>query len=256
MTSCLKLFFEKFLRIQDRLCQVFDRFLPVSFKRWGYRDFILEILPGNLKPGMKILDAGGGKRPVITRQQKQNLQLEIIGLDISAAELAEAPVGLYDSIIIGDLVTAREMVEADLVICLAVLEHVSNTDSAMKAIASMLKPGGRALIFVPSRNSLFARLNLLLPESLKRFLLHLFFRRSSGQQGFKSYYDRCTPSAMKCMAIENGLQVEEELYYFQSAYFSVFLPLYALYRILTLIQFCCFGNEAAETFTLVLRKNS
>ncbi len=205
---------------------------------------------------MKVLDAGGGKRPVITLLQKQNLQLEIIGLDISATELEAAPAGLYDSTFTADLVTARKLVEADLVVCLAVLEHVPDTGSALKAIASMLKPGGQALIFVPCRNSLFARLNLLLPERLKRCLLRLFFRRSSEQQGFKSYYDRCTPSAMKALVLESGLQVEEELYYFQSAYFSVFLPLHAFYRLFTLLLRRCFGNEAAETFTLVLRKNS
>jgi len=58
--------------------------------------------------------------------------------------------------------------DADLIICQALLEHVKNVDQAFAAIASILKPGGLALIFVPSRNALYARLNLLLPQDLKR----------------------------------------------------------------------------------------
>src|SRR5262249_9719381 len=68
--------------------------------------------------------------------------------------------------------TYRGSSEADLVICQAVLEHVADTGSAMSCIASMLKPGGVALLFIPSRNAAFARLNLALPSGFKRALLH------------------------------------------------------------------------------------
>ncbi len=249
-----KLMFEWFLYSQDRLCRIFDQFLPGFMKRWGYRDFVLEVSPGALKPGLSIIDVGGGKRPVIDAKTKRRLSLKVIGLDIASEELAKAPEGCYDQVIVANICENVPSLAVDLVVALAVLEHVPDVERALANIARMLKPGGRALIFVPGRNSLYARLNLLIPEKVKRALLKIFFRRSAEQQGFRSYYDRCTPERFKRMAAANGLEVEEELLYFQSAYFSIFLPLHALYRLLTLLQFLVIGNEAAETFTLILRR--
>ncbi len=248
--------FEWLLCAQDRLCGIFDRFLPGFMKRWGYRDFVLEILPGSLEPGLLLVDVGGGKRPVVDARTKERLNLQVIGLDISGEELQRAPQGCYDRAVVADICGDTPDLTADMVVALAVLEHVPDSGRALANIARMLKPGGKALIFVPGRNSIFARLNLLIPEKIKRALLKIFFRRSADQQGFKSYYDRCTPEQIRNMAQASGLEVEEELCYFQSAYFSIFLPLHVLYRTFTLFQYRLIGNEAAETFTLILRRRA
>lgn len=223
-------------------------------RRWGYREFLLEILPGSLQPGITILDIGGGKKPAIDAASKKRLALRIFGLDIDANELDKAPEHVYDRKIAADICTANLDVEADLVIALAVLEHVVDSRAAVRSIAKMLKPGGRALIFVPGRNSIYARLNLMLPQTLKRFLLRTIFPGSLKQQGFYSYYDKCTPKALKNAASECNLLIEEEQIYYQCDYFSFFLPLQALYRGLTLLLIRVLGTEAAETFTLVLSK--
>jgi len=39
------------------------------------------------------------------------------------------------------------------------LKHVSDVQAALVNIATILKPGGRVLIFIPSRNAIFDRLN-------------------------------------------------------------------------------------------------
>lgn len=244
-----------FLYGQYRLCKIFDRLLPLTMRRWGYREFILQVLPAALEPGITLVDVGGGKRPVISEELKRRYGLKLIGIDVSVEELQLAPKDIYSRIIVADICNFTPDFEADLVVALAVLEHVVDVEAAMKNIAAMLKPGGRALVFVPCRNSIYARLNLLLPETVKKTLLRLFFRRSASQQGFKSYYHRCSPAELKEIALKHGLAVEEELHYFQSAYFSVFLPLHALYRILTLILIRLIGNQAAETFTLSLRRS-
>lgn len=247
--------FELFLYGQYRLCKIFDRLLPLNMRRWGYREFLLRVLPASLEPGLTLVDVGGGKRPVISEELKHRYKLKLIGIDVSAEELQHAPKDIYDQILVADICKSTPDFEADLVVALAVLEHVVDVEAALKNIAAMLKPGGRALIFVPCRNSIYARLNLLLPENVKKTLLHLFFRRSASQQGFKSYYNRCSPAELKEMAVKHGLEVEEELHYFQSAYFSVFLPLHVLYRVLTLLLIKLFGNQSAETFTLILRRS-
>ncbi len=71
-------------------------------------------------------------------------------------------------------------------ICQALLEHVPSTERAFRAIGSLLKPGGLALIFAPSRNAVFARLNLLLPQRLKRAILFAVFPESRYRDGYSS----------------------------------------------------------------------
>ena len=146
-----------------------------------------------LRSGQVVVDVGGGKQPLISAEQKHAFGLTVIGFDISAAELGAAPAGRYDECICADITDFRGTAQADIVICQALLEHVTSTERAFRTIGSLLKPGGLALIFAPSRNAVFARLNLLLPQRLKRAILFAVFPESRHAQGFVSYYDRCTP---------------------------------------------------------------
>lgn len=247
--------FDLFLYSQYRLCKIFDKLLPAKMTSWGYRDFILQVLPGQITPGMALLDVGGGKSPAISIAQKKELQLKIIGLDISEQELKMAPVGSYDQIIAQDICKLKDQPKVDLIVCLAVLEHVKDPEPAIRGMASLLNSGGKALIFVPSRNSIYAQLNLLLPQAIKKVFLELIYAKNKDRQGFKSYYHKCTPAEFKEIAENAGLNVVDELYYFQSGYFSFFLPFHMAYRLISLLQIYFIGNEAAETFTFILEKS-
>jgi 2-polyprenyl-3-methyl-5-hydroxy-6-metoxy-1,4-benzoquinol methylase len=61
-----------------------------------------------------------------------------------------------------------------MLLCKAALEHVGDVEQAFAAFASILKPQGLALIWVPSRHAAFARLNMALPEKMKRNILFCF----------------------------------------------------------------------------------
>ena len=65
-----------------------------------------------------------------------------------------APEGCYDRVIVADICRYRGTTEADLVICRAVLEHVVDADQALAGLASIAKPGGYLLLFIPSRNAI------------------------------------------------------------------------------------------------------
>src|SRR5439155_1407105 len=108
------------------------------------------------------------KRPWLSVERKGALQLKVIGFDISRSELEAAPQGSYDATICADITRFVGEEKADVAICAALLEHVSDVDKALRGIASMLKPGGLAVVFIPCRNTLFARLNLLLPQNFKQ----------------------------------------------------------------------------------------
>ena len=241
---------------QIRWSYAVERRLPPELTTDGYSDFAKRIVPAYLRPGQVVYDVGGGKRPYVTRAQKDSLGLTVVGVDISQSELDQAPAGIYDRTICCDVSRLRGSEDADLLICLAVLEHVRDVAAAFESIASCLKPGGRALIFVPSRNAPFARLGLIVPEGLKRRVLYYVFPQSRGHQGFPSYYNRCTPGDFASLAAKSGLRVEEERLYFVSTYFHALFPAYLLWRLSKQLIYLVSRRAAAETFAMVLSKQS
>jgi SAM-dependent methyltransferase len=239
---------------QIQLTHRLDRLLPAEFQVDGNRDFLDHLVPGYLRPGALVYDVGGGKNPVIGSRIKTDLGLKTVGLDIDDAELAAAPQGLYDETICADIAAYSGRGDADLVICQAVLEHVPDADRAIRAIASVLKPGGRALLFVPCRNAVYARLNLLLPEGMKRRILYGVFPEMRRDHGFPAYYNRCTPAGFDYVGRRHGLIPETRRLYFTSGYFRFCLPLHAAWRVWLLLFRWMAGAEAAETFAVVFRK--
>ncbi|MGA3019935.1 MAG: glycosyltransferase, partial [Bryobacteraceae bacterium] len=246
--------FHKLIASQDRLTRKFDRLLPSQHLIGGNADFIDTLVPQYTPAGAVVYDVGGGRNPLIDAERKAQLGLRIVGLDIDAGELAAAPPGRYDHTICADILSYRGAGDADLVICQALLEHVLDTGQALEAIASILKPGGQALLFVPSRNAVYARINLLLPQKLKERILFGIYPHRRRSRSFPAHYDRCTPAALEALALRKGLRAVERRVYFQSNYFRFCLPIHALWRLWVLLFRSLAGNQAAETFSLVLRK--
>ena len=244
-----------FIDLNVRMSRAFDRLLPNAYSIDGNQDFVNTFAPDYIRPGLYVVDVGGGKRPFISVETKIALELRVLGVDISQNELDRAPKGAYDEVVCTDITRYRGKGEADLVICQAVLEHVKDVQAALASISSILRPGGVAVIFVPSRNAVFARLNLILPEGLKRRLLHFIYPHMREGQGFPSYYDRCTPRDFCNMAVRSGLVIGENRYYFESAYFTFFFPAHMIWRLWVVLFRSLVGNQAAETFSLVMAKS-
>jgi 2-polyprenyl-6-hydroxyphenyl methylase/3-demethylubiquinone-9 3-methyltransferase len=240
---------------QVALSRAFDRLLPQSFRVDGSKDFKQRIVPSHLRSGLVVYDIGGGGRPCVDMETKRRLGLTVIGLDVDKEEFAKAPLGLYDHTIVADVTSYQEgSGVADLVVCKSTLEHVSDTGTALAAMARLLRPGGTLLVFVPSRNALYARLNVLLPERLKRRLLSTFMPGKADHLGFPAKYDRCTPRHFCRLIAGQGLELQELRPYYISTYFSFFFPVYVLWRVWILAYRALAREQAAETFALVARK--
>ena len=201
------------------------------------------------KQGRQIISLGLGEPENDTPDHVKQA-----AVDALAAGLTRAPAGLYDETICADITEYRGNGQADLVICQAVLEHVANTEKALRSIASCLKSGGKALLFVPSRNAVYARLNMIMPDSWRKWIIGKLMPESAHMRGFKAYYDRCTPGQFRTMADQCGFEVVDVKCYFISSYFSHFFPLYVLWRCWMRLFYLCNGENAAETFTMTLRK--
>lgn len=239
---------------QRWLSKKFDQCLPESYRVDGNDDFRDKMVFRHLADDIVIYDVGGGKQPFLNLDQKKEMRAKIIGLDISQEELERAPEGIYDATLVADIANYKGQGDGDIIICQAVLEHVHDVEAAFQSINSLLKKGGKALIFVPSGNAVYAKLNMLLPEKLKKAILFAIFPHTQKAQGFKAYYDHCTPKDFRRFAKKYGFEVEEMNCFFISSYFSFFFPFYLIWRLWILFFRFVAKEQAAETFSVVLKK--
>jgi len=226
--------------------------VPQSAKD-GPVDFRDNVLPSLLAPGLRVLDVGGGKYPAISPQTKRELDLQVDGLDISEEELAQAPAGAYDSVIVGDIGRVHITGKYDLVFSRTLLEHVANTPAAIANLAGALLPNGVMAHVVPCRNAPFAILNRALGNRLGRSVLFAVFPEKKRNSGFRAYYRDCTPTRLSRLCRENGLHVVQVIPYYNSDYTSFFAPLYTI-EMLRQVATCKLGLENfCEGFTILSR---
>ncbi len=244
----------KFIDFNKCLSRRFDAVLPKSFRVDGHKHFREKFAPPQIPDGALVYEVGGGKHPLHSREEKVLRDLHVVGLDIDEGELTRAPRGAYDATIRADITEYRGRENADVVICQALFEHVADTNFAFAGLASILKKDGVALLFTPSRNAVYARVNLLIPERLKRILIRLLYPELADQSGFPGRYHHCTLSEFEDMARGQGFAVVQKKTYYFSEYFSFFAPFHVLWR-LWLWGFFLFARDgAAETFSMALRK--
>jgi 2-polyprenyl-6-hydroxyphenyl methylase/3-demethylubiquinone-9 3-methyltransferase len=212
------------------------------------------VLPSLLKPGLRVLDVGGGKRPAIPVQTKQELGLHVVGLDVSEAELAEAPEGAYDATIVGDVAVTSIPGHYDLVFSRAVLEHVADPAAAIANLASVLLPGGTMAHVMPCRNAPFAILNRWLGNRSARRVLFAIFPEKQENSGFLAYYRDCTPGRLSRTCRESGLEVVQLTPYYNSGYTSFFAPLYTIEMLRQALMCALRLEDLAEGFSIVARR--
>jgi SAM-dependent methyltransferase len=221
--------------------------------RVGPRDFQERVLPGLLVPNQRVLDVGGGKHPAIPLPVKQELGLHVVGLDVDASELAQAPSGAYDDAIVGDVATVAIRGRYDLVVSRSVMEHVGDPRAAVTNLASALAPGGVMAHVMPCRNAPFAIVNRALGNELARRLLFAIAPRKQENSGFRAYYRDCTPARMSRLCRECGLEVITTLPYYNSGYTSFFAPLYTVELLRQALMAALQLENFSESFALVAR---
>lgn len=233
-----------------RLDELLD---PRGRRGAGSSDF-QAALESCLRPGLVILDVGGGKTPAVTPELKVSLGAQVIGIDISQEELSAAPAGSYDRTICADIAAAVSLPEADLAIAHSVTEHVRDPHAMYRNIFAALRPGGVSISYLPNKLAAHALVNSLLPHRLTRALLKTFHWESSDALGFKAYYRYCYPSAMERLLRQAGFEAMEFRIHYRSQYGNFFVPLHTCELLWQLFTSRCRIRNLCEGFTVTARK--
>jgi len=255
MPATLRRFIDLNRRVSRWERSVVSRLVP-GCAADGTVDFRDRVLPSLIRPGMRVLDVGGGKEPAISPAMKQRYGLRITGLDVSATELEQAPAGSFDQTIVGDVAAVSIPGSYDLIFSRAVLEHVANPRAAIANLARVLAPGGTMAHFMPCGNAPFAVLNRWLGNKAARRLLFSIFPEKAEGSGFLAYYRECTPSRLLRICRENGLELDRIYPYYNSDYTSFFAPAYTLETLRQALMCSLHLSDFAESFAVVVRKPS
>jgi len=143
-------------------------------------------------------------------------------------------------------------VKFDVIICRFILEHVNDTEAALKGLYAMMKQGGVCYISAPSRYAIFGKINEILPEDFKKRLLFKLYPAKQ-TDGFKAYYDKMSPSEISDIITAHGGIIDQVHYVKFSGYFTFFFPLHLLWRMVSFIQML-FIRDYCERFEIVFRK--
>lgn len=179
-----------------------------------------------------MLDVGSGRTPTIPIGARPD-GARYVGLDVSSEELAKAPPGSYDDVVVADVTDLRPELSDrfDLVISFQVFEHVRSMRQALQNIHAYLGRGGDVVVYTSATFAWFGLANRLVPISVTRALQERLMAVDPGKV-FPAYYDHCWYAALH-HELRGWTNVEVVPLYLGAQYFNFAPPLrraYLLYE--------------------------
>ncbi|HEX3709899.1 MAG TPA: methyltransferase domain-containing protein [Pseudolabrys sp.] len=177
----------------------------------------------------RILEIGGGRDPLFSRDEIKRLGVEMTVNDISPGELSVLPSGYRTACfdIAGDISAVADLRNGfDLAFSRMVFEHVADGRRAWANLYELLAPGGIALAFMPTLYALPFVANWLLPDKIAAAIVkRLFANRTDDEDPvFPARYSWCVASErrMHPMLSEIGYREIAVLPFYGHGYYGSF----------------------------------
>lgn len=217
----------RFFEWNRRLCERIEKHLPEGRGRVtvNYARGIGELL--SRTRGLTVLDVGAGRRCSFVEYMEPGANAFVIGQDVETNNLCENPD--VNARAVGDAahLPFRDA-SVDMIVSHNVLEHLPDIERFFVEGQRVLKPDGYFIHLLSSRYALFAVINRILPHTLSQKLLFFLRPKAREHSGFRTYYDRCYYSAVRRLLTQHGFSTKLRVGYFQSSYFSFFVPFFLL----------------------------
>jgi len=220
---------KKFITLNKTACKKLHDHLPRAKNNIFelYEKVVKEYL--NLKRDQIILDVGGGKYCSFATHKDPTQNAKIITVDLSEEQVRENHD--VDEKLIANIMQPLPFKDhrIDLVVSRAVLEHLEDLEAFLIESTRVLKANGYCIHAFSSKFAPFAVVNQLLPRKLSKQLLLYVRPEVKDFAGFPAYYNKCFYSSIKSLFQKHGYEIVEiRLNYFQTSYFSFFVPFFVL----------------------------
>lgn len=221
--------FKWFVKINYQICNKIELFLPIA--KPDITDLYSKTVAkyANSKPQQVIIDIGGGRLTSFAKLLIPEMKHTLTVIDSEANELKKNPDA--DQIIVANINKdlPLQFNSADLIVSRYVLEHLENLPGFISKSQKVLKNGGYFIHLFSCKFALFTILNQLLPNKFSKTLLNYLVPGSKNIRGFKTNYHECYYDKIIKIFTENRFKVEDiVISYYQSRYFSFFLPFYII----------------------------
>ncbi|MDD2823052.1 MAG: methyltransferase domain-containing protein [Candidatus Daviesbacteria bacterium] len=247
---------KKFIEINQKVCLVIEGKLPQAKKDITEEYSTVVSKYANQKHTPTIVDIGGGRLTPYFKYLKPNLKHELIVIDEDKKELEKNLNA--NKVIIANLNNTLPLKNnsVDIITSRYVFEHLNDIPNFLLNSNKSLKNGGLSINLFSCKFAIFALLNQIIPQQLSKLLLNNLVLNSKHIRGFKTNYNYCYYSSIINVFIKTGFKVERiSLSYYQSRYFSFFVPFYIISIFYELIMFSLGLKNLCAYILIVARKN-
>lgn len=198
----------------------------------SYRKVVIAAARQSEQP--RLLEVGGGRDPLLSQADVEQLNCQYTVNDIDAGELARAPEWtqrLHGDIAAPDLLAEETGTQFDVIFSKMVFEHVAHPEAAYRNTARMLAPGGVFINFIPTWYAPPFLLNWAMPANLSAALLRRSFpnRNEDEVPKFPAFYRWCTATRQTQRRVqEAGFASCEVIPFYGHNYYKKVRPLQAL----------------------------
>jgi len=246
---------KKFITLNKTACKKLRDHLPQAKTNIFelYEKVVTEYL--NLKRDQIIVDVGGGKYCPFAEHKDPTQNAKIITVDLSEEQVRENHD--VDEKLIANIMRPLPFKDhrIDLVVSRAVLEHLEDLEAFLIESTRVLKANGYCIHAFSSKFAPFAIINQLLPRKLSKQLLLYVRPEVKDFAGFPAYYNKCFYSSIKSLFQKHGYEIVEiRLNYFQTSYFSFFVPFFVIMAIYEMLLQYIRARDLCAHILIVAKK--
>lgn len=247
---------KNFIKLNQKISKLIENIIPHSRPDITelYSQIISDYVSKNKKP--IIVDIGGGRLTPSVKYFKAHQDYKLIVIDSNKSELLKNRDA--DKKIIANLDKKLPLKQnsVDFIVSRYVFEHLNNLPLFLLNSNKALKKDGRMIHLFSCKFAAFALLNQILPDKISKLLLELLIPESKNIHGYKTNYNYCFYSAISKLFTKNNYKIEKiYLSYYQSRYFSFFVPFYLFSVVYELILYI-FGLKNLCAYIIIIAKKN